>query len=214
VIVAIDGPAGVGKSTIAQWVSEELNLFYLNSGKFYRALALVSTEVGVSPEDPQGLKTLAEGMDFSVNQGKLCLDGRPLGQELHTLAIDRLSPLVSRSPVVRTVITDKIRRITQDQNIVCEGRDMTTVVFPQAEVKIFLDASPEVRAARRLKERSEGKTFQEILEETKRRDNIDRNKTVGGLKIAPDASVLDTSALTISQVCARVVTIIKEQIKR
>jgi cytidylate kinase len=212
-IVAIDGPAGVGKSTIARWVSRRFQLFYLNSGKFYRALALLSHQRGISHQDSPALEALAAKMDFSVKNGNLHLGTKILGQELHTADMDKLAPLVSRSPMVRSVITEKIQNITKNQSIVCEGRDMTTVVFPKAEVKIFLDATPEVRAQRRFKERPEGKTIEVILEETKRRDHIDRNKAVGGLKIAEDASVLDTSTLTISQVCEKVGEIIKEQIK-
>jgi len=212
-IVAIDGPAGVGKSTVASTMAKTFGFFNLNSGNFYRALALKADRLKISEKDSDALENLLFNTTFSLEENSFLMDGERVDVELRKGRIDYLAPRVSAHPKVRSLINKKIRKITTDMDLICEGRDMTSEVFPNAEVKIFLDAAPEVRAERRFKERGEDKSYEQVLNETNERDRIDRNKEVGGLKIVPGALVLDTSTLTISAVCDKVEKIIRNQLE-
>lgn len=209
-IVAIDGPAGVGKSTVAKYVAREFGFFNLNSGNFYRAVALLALERGVSPDREELLCDLAENMDLAIVKGRLFLDGEDVEDELHTDRIDAVVSPVSACVGVRHIVNDHIRRITAGMDVVAEGRDMTSVVFPEGEVKIFLDASPLARAQRRYEQGVSELPLDEIRRNIEERDRKDRNKKEGSLKITEDAYYLDTSDLTLDQVCEKVSGKIKE----
>lgn len=210
-IVAIDGPAGCGKSTIAKLVASQLGYYFLNTGSFYRAIAYSLLEKGGDPEDREGALSLARSIDFSVKDGDLCVDGKNVEARLHTKPVDRASSIVSTDPRLRQVVTDAVRRIAGQMDIVTEGRDTTTVIFPDAECKFYFDATPEVRAQRRIAQQGEGQTFDEVLRLIRERDERDRNKEVGSLKVAPDAVIIDTSHLTIAQVCEKVVSVVRSR---
>jgi len=203
-IVAIDGPAGVGKSTISSKIAVDNGFFNLNSGNFYRAITLEVLNQGIDHDNEPSLVSCAAGCRFEIVEGRLNLNGADIEDDLHTDRIDSLVAQVSAVPPVRHIVNDNLRRIAQTMNLVAEGRDMTTVVFPQAEVKVFLDASPEIRARRRKDQGVSNRTYEEIVESIKERDKIDRNKKEGSLIIAEDALYLDTSDLTIEEVCEKV----------
>ncbi len=211
-IVAIDGPAGVGKSSIAKMVGNKLELYYLNSGNFYRGVTYRVLHLGLDPNDRETCIRTAKEALFDVVDGHFYLDGQNVEDELHTPAIDLWASKISVIPEVRAIVNERIHELTRKLDIIAEGRDMTTVVFPDAQFKFFFDAKPEVRAKRRFDQNPSAMEYDRVLAEINERDQIDRNKPVGGLKIAPDAIYIDTSYLTINEVCEKVVNAIKGQI--
>lgn len=208
-IVAIDGPAGVGKSSIAKMVSDELGMYYLNSGNFYRGVTYRILNLGLDPAKPDDCVKAAKEAQFDVKDGRFYLDGEDVEDKLHHPSIDIWSSKVSVNPQVRSVVNERIHDLTKRMDVVAEGRDMTTVVFPNAEHKFFFDALPEIRARRRYEQNPGVMDYDTILKEINERDAIDRNKPVGGLKIAPDAVYIDTSYLTINEVCEKVIKAVK-----
>ena len=208
-IVAIDGPAGVGKSSIARMVGQKLGLYYLNSGNFYRGVTYRILNLGLDPNDRDVCIKAADEAGFDVRDGRFYLDGEDVEDQLHTPAIDLWASKISVIPEVRAIVNRNIHELTGRLSIIAEGRDMTTVVFPDAEYKFFFDAKPEVRARRRFDQNPSAMPYEQVLAEINERDHIDRNKPVGGLKIAPDALYIDTSYLTINEVCDKVVKAVK-----
>ncbi len=208
-IVAIDGPAGVGKSSIAKMVSDELGMYYLNSGNFYRGVTYRILNLGLDPAKPDDCVKAAKEAQFDVKDGRFYLDGEDVEDKLHHPSIDIWSSKVSVNPQVRSIVNERIHDLTKRMDVVAEGRDMTTVVFPNAEHKFFFDALPEIRARRRYEQNPGVMDYDTILKEINERDAIDRNKPVGGLKIAPDAVYIDTSYLTINEVCEKVIKAVK-----
>ena len=201
-IVAIDGPAGTGKSTIAKIIADKLNITFLNSGGFYRALTIALLDAGIDYKDE------AAAVDFCKKQkleytkeSHFILNGTDVTAHLHDDRVAKNVAQVSAIIPLRHYVNDLMREITKSLSIGCEGRDMTTVVFPMAEHKIYLDASPDVRAKRRFDQGVSDMTLEEIKQSIIDRDNIDKNKKEGALKIAPDALYIDTSNLTIDNVC-------------
>jgi cytidylate kinase len=200
-IVALDGPAGCGKSTIAKMLSERTGFIYLNSGSLYRAISYAAIGRSLGLDDRRALIGCARSISLSYDSdGAILLDGLRLVEELRSAAVDAIVAQVSAVPEIRSVVDAVVRAAARSKDVVVEGRDMTTVVFPDAEVKFYIDASVEERAKRRFKQKSSDLGFQEILDNIRMRDEIDRNKAVGALKIADDALYLDTSGLTIDQV--------------
>ena len=204
-IVAIDGPAGVGKSTIAKNIAKKCNLYYINSGSFYRAIAYKHLlHMGDPKSDVDIIKT-AHSCNFSINDGKLVLDGKIVEHLLHNKEIDMASSLFSSIIEVRNIVNEALRSTAKSLDIIMEGRDITTVVFPQADVKFYFDASVDIRAERRFQQNESDLSLQELKEEIIKRDYNDRNKKFGALKRANDAVYIDTSYLTIDEVCDKVV---------
>ncbi|HRY56367.1 MAG TPA: (d)CMP kinase [Spirochaetia bacterium] len=203
-VIAIDGPAGSGKSTIARKVAEALGFTYVNSGNLYRALTLRALRSGVAIEDPAALLACAAAARIEYRIGRLFLDGVDVEDSLHSAEVDALVAQVSALPPLRDIVNALVRRIAGSTDAVVEGRDMTTVVFPEARLKFFLDASPEARARRRFDQGVSGASLEEIQKNIEMRDEIDRSKSVGSLKIAPDAEYLDSSHLTIQEVYDKV----------
>lgn len=214
-VVAIDGPAGVGKSTVARTVSEKYGFFNLNSGNFYRAatfLVLQAEERGEKLAE-QDILTLCRNASMEIQEGRFHLNGDYVEDQLHTDRIDLAASRLSALTPLRDIITEKIRALSGNLDLVAEGRDMTSVVFPEAEVKLFLDASPMARAERRFRQGTSDMDLQQIAREIEERDHIDRNKEKGALKITDDAHYLDTTSLTLDEVCEKVSGIIDKIVK-
>jgi small subunit ribosomal protein S1 len=207
-VVAIDGPAGVGKSTIASCVAKRLGFLYVNSGNFYRAITWKALEQGILPQQEQEAIEVALHTEFDLVNGVLLVDGVNREAELHSDRVDQyVAPFSSILPI-RQRVNECLRKLAQDRDLVVEGRDIGTVVFPQAEVKVYLDASVETRAKRRLAQGTSSLPYEELVQSIAIRDALDRQKKEGALRIAEDAFYIDTSDLTIEQVCEKVVAII------
>ncbi|MDR1955978.1 MAG: 30S ribosomal protein S1 [Treponema sp.] len=199
-VIAIDGPAGSGKSTIARLVAERLGYTYMNSGNLYRAITLGCLRNHIDPTDATAAIEYTQRAAIRYEKGAVYLDGEEVSLLLHTDAIDRLTGPLSGIVPIRHWVNDRIREIAQDQDIVAEGRDMTTVVFPHAEHRFYVDASVEERARRRYAQGVSELSLEAIRESLVQRDALDRHKAEGSLTIAPGVIVLDTSLLTIEQV--------------
>ncbi len=200
-IIAMDGPAGTGKSTIASLIAKKLNITYLNSGSFYRALTLALNEAGIDIDDSEKVLDFCKKQKLEYVDSHLVLNGVDVESRLHDDSVSKKVAQVSSVVAVRHLVNDRMREITNSLSIICEGRDMTTVVFPNADYKFFLDASIDVQAQRRFDQGVSDMSLEEIKEAIRKRDEIDRNKAEGALKQAEDAIYIDTSALTIEQVC-------------
>ena len=211
-IVAIDGPAGVGKSTIARQIAERTGMYYINSGNLYRAITwqILQEYPGGPPEDQEKLVEVAKNCRFELKPDGLYVNRQRVEEYLHTDAVDAWVAQVSSISDIRTVVNRDLRQVASGLDSVVEGRDITTVVFPDAKVKIFLDASVETRAKRRYHQGVSELSIEEIAERIRQRDQIDRTKAVGRLEVAEDAIYLDTSDLTIDQVCEKVIDKIRK----
>ena len=201
-IIAIDGPAGTGKSTIANIIADKLKITFLNSGGFYRTLTMALLDAGIDIKDEKAVLDFCKKQNIEyTKESHFILNGTDVTAHLHDDRVTANTSQVSSIVEVRHLVNDLMRKITASLGIVCEGRDMTTVVFPNAEYKIYLDASSEVRARRRFDQGVSDMTLEEIKAAIEKRDEMDKNKKEGSLKIAPDALYIDTSDLTIDKVC-------------
>ncbi|MEO0162663.1 MAG: (d)CMP kinase [candidate division WOR-3 bacterium] len=227
-VVAIDGKAGSGKSTTARGLAKKLNFFYLDTGAMYRAFTLkylrFQKAAGKSWEngrlDMELIKQLLTNtrLELIKDDGelKVLLDGEDVSKEIRSPEVNQLVSPISAIKEVRAWMVAKQREIARDKNIVCEGRDMTTVVFPEAQVKIFMDADLAVRAERRRKELLEkgiNISFEESLENLRYRDEYDSSREHSPLRKATDAILVDTTNLTIEQQIELVENIVKEKLK-
>lgn len=202
-IIAIDGPAGSGKSTIARRIAKELDWYFLNTGSFYRAYTLAQIEKGLDPLDRDSVLDTAKEIKITVEDGNICIDGINVEPKLHTPLVDKFASPVSSDPRLREIVTNMVRELSSNLNIVTEGRDTTTVIFPNAEYKFYFDASVDERVKRRLKEQS-GVSYEQVYDSIQKRDKNDIEKEVGGLKKAENAIYIDTTNLTIEEVCEKV----------
>lgn len=200
-IIAMDGPAGTGKSTIASLIAKKLNITYLNSGSFYRALTLALNNENINIDDNLAVIEFCKKQKLEYKNSHLILNGKDVESMLHDDKVSAKVAVVSSNVDVRHLVNDRMREITNSLDIVCEGRDMTTVVFPNADYKFYLDASIDVQAQRRLDQGVSDLSLEEIKQAIIKRDEMDRNKKEGALKQAPDAFYIDTSTLTIDNVC-------------
>jgi cytidylate kinase len=209
-VVAIDGPAGAGKSTVARRVAAALGFQYLNSGFFYRSISRAVLDSQRDPDDRAGVIEIASRCRFELREDHLYVNGQPVG-DIQTDQIDHWSPIHSRIPEVRGIVNASLRALADRKDLIVEGRDMGTVVFPDAAIKIFLDASLEARARRRFQQGVSGLSMEQLRAGLEERDAIDRSKPVGRLRKARGAIHIDTSDLTIEQVCDRVVREIRKK---
>jgi cytidylate kinase len=218
-IVTIDGPGGSGKSTLAVRLARELHLPYLNTGQMYRAVALEAHRRGVAPEDASGLAELAGGLRFELSVGAdvpgLLIEGFPPRWELATQEVEATVSRISSHPEVRAVLRGSQRRLGSNGAVI-EGRDIGSVVFPEADVKVFLDASPDERASRRIEERTGhapvGTATEEPIAEALAARNADDARTTP-LVPAEDAVVLDTSGMSADEVFATVRAVVLERLQ-
>jgi cytidylate kinase len=203
-IIAIDGPAGSGKSTIASMLADSMGFAYVNSGSLYRALTLLSIRLGLAEDDETAIFSAAARACLEYRGGRLFLDGEDIESELRSAPVDARVAQLSAIPALRNIVNAQVKRLAGIADSVVEGRDMTTVVFPEADMKIFLDASSDSRARRRFEQGTSAATLDEARQNIEMRDRIDRSKSVGSLKIAADAEYLDSSHLTIQEVYDKV----------
>lgn len=200
-VIAIDGPAGTGKSTIAALIAKKLGVTFLNSGSFYRALTIALLDSEIDFHDESAALVFCKNQKLEYKNSRMFLNGKDIEDCLHDDRVSANVAQVSAIVPIRHLVNERMREITKCLSIVCEGRDMTTVVFPNADYKFYLDASIDVQAKRRFEQGVSGMSFEEIKEAIKKRDEIDKNKKEGALKIAQDAVYIDTSNLTIDNVC-------------
>ena len=203
-VVTIDGPAGAGKSTTARAVASRLGFLYVDTGALYRALALKVQEAGISPDDPDEVRSCIESarldLSGSPDHAQVWLDGRDVSREIRTPAVSELASRLAALPEVRAHLVETQRALAGHGSLVAEGRDLGTVVFPTAEVKIFLDAGLDVRARRRardLQERGIPVPLEQVREELERRDLRDRSRAQSPLRPPEGATVIDTSGMDI-----------------
>ena len=219
-IVAIDGPAGAGKSTVAKRVAKELGFVLLDTGALYRAVALAAKRGGVDVKDGARAGALAEDLArrsaIRLEPERVTLDGEDVSRAIRTPDMGMDASTVSAHPAVRKALLDMQRKAGEDGGIVAEGRDIGTIVFPDAEHKFFLTASAEVRAKRRFEELvAKGQTVseEETLAEVKRRDAQDEGRVVAPLKPAPDAELVDSSAMGIDSVVDLVLARVRARVR-
>jgi cytidylate kinase len=204
-VVAIDGPAGVGKSTIARAVAEKAGFLYLNSGSFYRAITWEILNRHGDPSDVSEAIHVARACRLDFREGVLNLNDIGVENLIRTDVVDQWVSRHSSIPEVREAVNLRLRRFAEGHDVVADGRDIGTVVFPNADAKIFLDADVKTRAERRFRQGVSGLSLAEIERAIGERDLSDRSKPVGRLDVAADALYIDTSHLTIYQVCERVI---------
>jgi CMP/dCMP kinase len=204
VIVAIDGPAGAGKSTLAKRIAEKLGFVYINTGAIYRAVALWAVRLRVELSDMHKLEQLAKEARIELTgEGRVFLNGEDVTEAIREVRVSEAASKVSAVPGVRRALLGVQRKMAEQNSVVMEGRDIGSVVFPEAQVKIFLDADPAERARRRTLElRGDGREAdaQTIASELKRRDERDRKRKEAPLMQAPDAELVDTTGLSLEQV--------------
>src|SRR5918993_297173 len=215
-IIAIDGPSGAGKGTVARAVAAQLGYRHVDTGAMYRALAWKAVYEKLALEDESALAALAGRAVIDVSDGVVRVDGHDVKQAIRTPEIDRAAAAVARQPAVRDVLVRKQREMGVRGAVVMEGRDIGTVVFPAADLKIYLDASPEERARRRATDPSHaaGKgaaAVQEVASALAERDRSDSTRTASPLALAPDAVHIDTTGVAIEEVVRRVLTLVAQK---
>jgi len=217
-VIAIDGPAGAGKSTVAQKLAVRLGLTYVDSGATYRATALKVLQSAVAPDDEQAVARLIAQTDIRVTteglRSRVLVDGQDVTEKIRTPEVTLAAAKVSRLPEVRRKLIAVQRGYAEGRGVVMEGRDIGTVVFPHAALKVFLKADPEERARRRLKQdRKEGRsaTLEQTAYEIGRRDQLDAERKISPLVAAPDAVEIDSTDLAAEQVVERILALANER---
>ncbi len=216
--IAIDGPAGAGKSTIAKMVAKKLSFIYVDTGAMYRAMALYLYRQGISADDPEKIAAACGGAGISIEyrdgEQVVLLGDENVNPYLRTEEVSAMASKSSAVPQVRVRLVQLQQELAASQNVVMDGRDIGTVVLPDAQVKIYLTASVEVRARRRfleLQEKGEPAVFETIAAEIAERDHRDMTREVSPLKLADDAVLVDTSDMTIEEVTERILAIVREK---
>jgi CMP/dCMP kinase len=217
IIVAIDGPSGAGKGTVARTIAARLGYRHVDTGAMYRAVAWKADHDGVNLQDGDAVASVASLSSFEVND-KVVIDGHDVTNAIRTPAIDQAAAIVAQHPPVRAVLVDRQRQYAVGGGIVMEGRDIGSVVFPDADVKVYLDADPVERARRRSADAAHeaGRAIGRdgVAEALEVRDRIDRTRTVSPLKMAPDAVYIDTTNMAVGDVVARVMELVSRARER
>lgn len=214
-IVAIDGPAGSGKGTITKQVGEKLGLINIDTGAMFRCVTLNMLQEGIESKEENKIEELLNKIQITLKEnGDVFLNGKEVTKRIRESDVNRFISPVSMLPMVREKLLELQRKMAQGKNIIMEGRDIGTVVFPNADVKIYLDASPEERAKRRVQQNQEKgitSSYEEVLKSIKERDEKDSTREIAPLKKAEDAIYIDSTNMTIEEVTARIVRIVKEK---
>lgn len=217
--IAIDGPSGSGKSTLAKQLAKRLGWVYIDTGALYRAVGLFASEQGISPDRPQDVVPLLAScmLEMRVIDGgnTVFLNGRPLGNEIRTETISRYASQVSKVPEVRAFLLETQRSIARVENVIMDGRDIGTVVLPSANVKIFMSASPESRAARRYREliaKGERAVYADVLKDILWRDKNDAEREIAPAVPAEDAVLMDNTNLDIEGTAEAAMRIVRSKI--
>ena len=219
-IVAIDGPAGSGKGTVANRIANELNLVNIDTGATYRCLALAVLRANVEIDDTEAILQVLDNISIQIqgtNDGQIILlNEEDVTQKIRSFEVTQIVSQISAIPEVRLKLVEFQRMLANNKNAIMDGRDIGTYVFPNADVKIYLDASLEERARRRYEENIQkgiNATYEEVLENIRMRDRQDKAKKIGALKIAEDATVIDSSNMSIDEVVNEVKNIIKNKVR-
>jgi cytidylate kinase len=211
-IIAIDGPSGAGKGTVARALAARLGYRHIDTGAMYRALAWKALHDGVDLADETSVAALGERTHFDVEGGRIAVDGFEVAAAIRTPEMDKASATLARHPAVRRVLVARQRSYGEGGGVVMEGRDIGTVVFPDADLKIYLDASPEERARRRAADpahtSSKGAQLSDVATALAERDKSDSTRAVSPLAVAPDAVVIDTTAMPVDRVVDSVLAIV------
>jgi cytidylate kinase len=208
-VIAIDGPAGAGKSSVARGVAAALGFTYLDSGAMYRCVALAAAEAGIDPDDDAALGPLAAGLEIGFDGERVTLGGRDVSAAIRAPEATAAASRVSVHPAVREALVARQRTLIATGSYVAEGRDIGTVVSPDSPLKVFLTASDEERARRRTVQ--SGQPFEQVLAAQRARDARDREREHGALRAAADAVELDTTDLNEDEVVARIVALARER---
>lgn len=220
-VITLDGPAGAGKSTVAKRLAEVLNYSYLDTGAMYRAITLKAVRLGINLEDEDVLVKMAKKTIIDIEgdgqKVKVFLDGQDVSDEIRSIEITNKTFYIARAPRIREIMVGWQRDIGSRKSIVVEGRDVGTVVFPTAQYKFYLDADLEERSRRRLRDfKAQGNQVDpiDLMKELKERDTKDLTRSVGPLKRAEDAFLIDSTQLSIDQTVERILSYIKENPKK
>lgn len=221
-LIAIDGPAGTGKSSVSRYLAQHLGFIYVDTGAIYRSLAYLVSKYSVNPDDVDGVLLLIPRIEIMVDKKNHCtravIDSQEVGDGLRTEEISKLASIISQHERVREALLSLQRDLLPmiEKGAIFEGRDIGTVVFPKADVKIFITANSETRARRRynqMKSLNKDVTYDDILESIKRRDQRDETRAAAPTQRAVDAHIIDTSDLTLEEVIDKALSLIKSAIK-
>lgn len=218
--IAIDGPAGAGKSTIAKRLAAELGFYYVDTGAIYRTAAYFMDLLGISPKDVDGVERYIDELNIDIYYDEdglqhMLMNNIDVTNDIRTPDISQKASLISAHAVVREMLLDMQRDVAKENNVVMDGRDIGTVVLPKADVKIFLTASAEVRAQRRYEElqaKGNKDSYEKVLKELQQRDYQDTHREIAPLKMARDSVKLDTSDLDVDGVVAAIRQIVKQKV--
>ena len=220
--IAIDGPAGAGKSTIAKRLAKELGYYYVDTGAIYRTVAYFMDLLGIAPKDTDGVTRYIDELTIEIEYDEtgaqhMIMNGMDVTDDIRTPDISQKASLVSAQPLVREMLLDMQRDVAKKHNVIMDGRDIGTVVLPRANVKIFLTAAAEVRAQRRFQElqaKGSKDSYEKVLADIKLRDHQDTTREIAPLKQAKDAILVDTSDMDIETVVATIRAIVAEKVEK
>lgn len=210
-IIAVDGPAGSGKSTISKIVAKELGFTYLDTGAMYRMITYFALQEETNLEDDNKVENLLNRTDLDIQGDKFILNGKDISKEIRGVEVTQNVSKIAAIKAVREKLVDMQRDISKGKKVILDGRDIGTVVFPNADLKVFLVASPEERAKRRVKDfASKGveQSFDEVLKDIIKRDKMDSERKESPLKQAEDAILVDTSNMSIEEVCGKIIGLV------
>lgn len=215
--IAIDGPAGAGKSTIARALAAQIGFIYVDTGALYRTVGLFMLRAGVDPADAEAVVPRLDGVQialtFSEGEQHVLLSGEDVSEAIRTPEVSMAASAVSAIPAVRAFLLSLQKELAAANNVIMDGRDIGTVILPDAQLKIFLTASPQARAQRRfaqLQEKGEAVSYDEVLRDIQKRDEQDMTRAAAPLKPAPDARLVDTSDCTLDESIARVRELVRD----